>query len=85
MRENSVMAKTSGTVEVTVVEHPLIADSLTRIRDVSTPNALFRQELERVGTLLLAEATRDLPTTAVRVQTQMRGLALSLFAHRSVR
>lgn len=53
------------------VEHPLIADSLTRIRDVATPNALFRQELERVGTLLLAEATRDLATRQVRVQTPL--------------
>jgi uracil phosphoribosyltransferase len=53
------------------VEHPLIADSLTRIRDVATPNALFRQELERVGTLLLAEATRDLATQQVRVQTPL--------------
>jgi uracil phosphoribosyltransferase len=56
---------------VQTVEHPLIADSLTRIRDVSTPNALFRQELERVGTLLLAEATRDLATRSVRVQTPL--------------
>ena len=53
------------------VEHPLIADSLTRIRDVATPNALFRQELERVGTLLLAEATRVLATRQVRVQTPL--------------
>jgi uracil phosphoribosyltransferase len=60
------MAQTPGTIEVTVVNHPLIADSLTRIRDVNTPNALFRQELERVGTLLLAEATRDLPKSKFR-------------------
>lgn len=59
------------TVEVHVVDHPLIADSLTRIRDRTTPNALFRQELERVGTLLLAEATRVLPTKDVRVQTPL--------------
>lgn len=58
-------------IEVTIVDHPLIADSLTRIRDVTTPNALFRQELERVGTLLLAEATRDLATRAVRVTTPL--------------
>ena len=44
-------------VAVHVVDHPLIADSLTRVRDVATPNALFRQELERIGTLLIAEAT----------------------------
>jgi uracil phosphoribosyltransferase len=58
-------------IVVHTVEHPLIADSLTRIRDVATPNALFRQELERVGTLLLAEATRELPTRNVRVQTPL--------------
>lgn len=58
-------------VIVHIVEHPLIADSLTRIRDVSTPNALFRQELERVGTLLLAEATRELATRPVRVTTPL--------------
>ena len=58
-------------IDVHVVEHPLIADSLTRIRDRDTPNALFRQELERVGTLLLAEATRVLPTKDVRVQTPL--------------
>ena len=46
------------TVEVTVVDHPLVADALARIRDRTTPNALFRQKLERIGTLLLAEATR---------------------------
>ena len=66
MRDNGPMP-----VEVHIVDHPLIADSLTRIRDVATPNALFRQELERVGTLLLAEATRRLPTQGVRVQTPL--------------
>lgn len=58
-------------IVVHTVDHPLIADSLTRIRDIATPNALFRQELERVGTLLLAEATRDLPTQGIRVQTPL--------------
>jgi uracil phosphoribosyltransferase len=46
-----------GTVEVTIVDHPLVADALARIRDRTTPNALFRQNLERIGTLLLARAT----------------------------
>ena len=58
-------------VALHVVDHPLIADSLTRVRDKDTPNALFRQELERIGTLLMAEATRGLPTHAVRVQTPL--------------
>jgi uracil phosphoribosyltransferase len=53
------------------VDHPLIADALVRVRDVATPNALFRQELERIGSLLLAEATRHLPTRPIRVQTPL--------------
>ena len=53
------------------VDHPLIADALVRVRDVSTPNALFRQELGRIGALLLAEATRSLPTTGVKVATPL--------------
>jgi len=67
-------------VAVHVVDHPLIADSLTRVRDQHTPNALFRQELERIGTLLIAEATRGLATHQVLVQTPLTettGRALS--------
>jgi uracil phosphoribosyltransferase len=58
-------------VAVHHVDHPLIADSLVRVREVTTPNAIFRQEIERIGSLLLAEATRNLPTTTVRVTTPL--------------
>ena len=50
------------------------------MRDKDTPNALFRQELERIGTLLIAEATRGLATHEVRVTTPLvatSGRALS--------
>ena len=59
------------TVETVVVDHPLVLDSLARIRDVTTPNALFRQNLERIGTLLIAEATQTLPTVSSTVQTPL--------------
>ena len=58
-------------VRVEVVQHPLVVDSLTRVRDKATPNALFRQELERVGMLLLVEATRDLATRDIKVETPL--------------
>lgn len=64
------MTSNSG-VTVTVVDHPLVLDSLAKIRDQDTPNALFRQNLERIGTLLLAEATRELPTVAGTVITPL--------------
>jgi len=58
-------------VTVTLVDHPLVADSLTRIRDRDTPNSLFRRNLERIGTLLLAEATRSLRTVDGTVETPL--------------
>ena len=58
-------------VNVTLVDHPLVADSLARIRDRDTPNPLFRNNLERIGTLLLAEATRSLPTVDGTVETPL--------------
>ncbi len=58
-------------ITVTLVDHPLVADSLARIRDRDTPNALFRSNLERIGTLLLAEATANLPTVDGTVETPL--------------
>jgi uracil phosphoribosyltransferase len=57
-----------GTTHLT---HPVCTDALARIRDRDTPNALFRQNLERIGTLLLAEATKDLPTVDGTVETPL--------------
>ena len=58
-------------VETVIVDHPLVLDALSRIRDTTTPNALFRQNLERIGTLLIAEATRTLPTMDTTVETPL--------------
>ena len=58
-------------VETVIVDHPLVLDALTRIRDVDTPNALFRQHLERIGMLLIAEATRTLPAVKGTVTTPL--------------
>lgn len=58
-------------VRVEIVKHPLIQDSLSRVRDRSTPNALFRQELERVGLLLMVEATKGLDTIDTVVETPL--------------
>ncbi len=58
-------------VATTIVDHPVCTDALARIRDRDTPNALFRQNLERIGGLLIAEATRDLPTVDGTVETPL--------------
>ena len=58
-------------VETTLVDHPVCTDALAQIRDRNTPNALFRQNLERIGGLLIAEATKHLPTVEGTVETPL--------------
>jgi uracil phosphoribosyltransferase len=58
-------------VKVTVVDHPLAAQLLTRLRDRETDRALFRQAVEELSVMLLFEATRGLATEAVMVETPM--------------
>jgi uracil phosphoribosyltransferase len=58
-------------VAVHLVEHPLIADALAVLRDRATPSVQFRRAATRISLLLAAEALRDLPTTAVTVETPL--------------
>jgi uracil phosphoribosyltransferase len=58
-------------VRTTVVDHPLAAQLLTRLRDVNTDRAVFRQALDELSGMLLFEATRGLTTTPVDIETPM--------------
>ena len=61
----------SPSVSVHVVEHPLVHDALVILRDARTPPEEFRRMAVRISLLLAAEATRDLPASAVTVQTPL--------------
>ncbi len=54
-----------------VSAHPLVAAALARLRAVDTPVPAFRQAVQQVATLLLAEATADLPLVATTVTTPL--------------
>lgn len=56
---------------VTVIDHPLIQHSLTRLRDRDTPPGEFRRHLSEVAALMVYEATRSFPTRKVRVKTPL--------------
>ena len=58
-------------MDVTVVDHPLAAERLTILRDATTANAEFRQALDGLAGMLIYEATRDLPATAIEVRTPL--------------
>lgn len=61
----------SGTMSLHVVEHPLLQDILTRLRDRTTPCDDFRILSHRISLLLVSEATRDIPTVAGTVETPL--------------
>jgi uracil phosphoribosyltransferase len=56
-------------MQILVADHPLVAHKLTTLRDESTDSPTFRRLTEELVTLLAYEATRDVRTSAVRVQT----------------
>ncbi len=53
-----------------VVDHPLVAHKLTVLRDKNTPpSPVFRQLTEELVTLLAYEATREVKTQPVEIET----------------
>jgi uracil phosphoribosyltransferase len=58
-------------VTLTVLDHPLAADLLARLRDERTTPDLFRTLTRRLGWLLVLEATRDLATDLIDVPTPL--------------
>ena len=58
-------------MELTVVDHPLAARLLTRLRDEATDRATFRTTMDDLAGMLGYEACRTLPTEAVDVTSPM--------------
>jgi uracil phosphoribosyltransferase len=55
-----------------VVDHPLVADKLTSLRDQATDSPSFRRLTEELVSLLACEATRQLPITEITVTTPVQ-------------
>jgi len=56
-------------MRIHVADHPLIAHKLTALRDRETSSPTFRRLVDELVTLLAYEATRDVRTVGVTVQT----------------
>jgi uracil phosphoribosyltransferase len=56
-------------VPVHIVSHPLVQDALVDLRDTRTTPEHFRRAATRISVLLAAEALREVPTTAITVDT----------------
>jgi len=67
-----------------VVEHPLVHETLARLRDASTPCDAFRRLARRLSLLLTVEATRDLQTAEGFVETPLERASVQRLAPRVV-
>ena len=55
--------------KVYIMDHPLIHHKLAILRDKETPVKEFRELISEIAGLMCYEATRNLPTEEVEVQT----------------
>jgi uracil phosphoribosyltransferase len=60
-----------ATQRVTVVDHPLVQHKLGLLRDLETPTQMFRQLVNEVTLLLTYEATKELATEDVEIETPL--------------
>lgn len=68
-------------MQIHVVNHPLIKEKMTHLRDKKTASRNFRRLLDEIAQLLLFEVTRDLPIREVPVTTpiaETTGYALDI-------
>ncbi|MDX2437548.1 MAG: uracil phosphoribosyltransferase [Acidobacteriota bacterium] len=59
-----------------IVDHPLLHDIMARLRDRKTSSEDYRALTYRISTFLVAEATRNLPTREVEVETPLETTAV---------
>ncbi len=67
-------------MRIHVANHPLITHKLTVLRDKGTSSPVFRQLVEELVTLLAYEATREVKTEEVSIETPVtvaKGMKLS--------
>ena len=57
--------------DIHLIDHPFVQHKLTSLRDVNTGTREFRMLVEELGTLIGYEATRDLATEEVEVETPL--------------
>lgn len=54
-----------------LVDHPIVRHSLTQLRDKNTESPAFRRRLNEIARLIAYEASRDLTTRPVEIETPL--------------
>src|SRR3954452_21159320 len=78
------LVRVAHAMPVTEVRHPLIQHKLSYLRDKDTPTVHFRKLVEEVTLLLTYEATKDLPTEEVEIETPLERAPFAPIAGKKV-
>jgi len=69
-----------STLEIHLVDHPLVQHKLTLMRRKEASTSDFRQLLREISLLLAYEVTRDLPMTTREIETPLAALEAPVLA-----
>jgi uracil phosphoribosyltransferase len=69
---------------LTVVEHPLVQHKLSYLRDKDTPTVHFRKLANEITLLLTYEATKDMPTENVEIETPLERMTAQRISGKKV-
>jgi uracil phosphoribosyltransferase len=72
------------TEKVVVVDHPLVQHKLGLLRDYTTPTQVFRQLVDELTLLLTYEATKDLATEDVEIETPLERTSVQRISGKKV-
>jgi uracil phosphoribosyltransferase len=67
---------------VRTIQHPIIADELTRMRDPQCPSPEFRQRMRRIASLMVPYVTEELPIHTIECHTPLEITSGSRLSHR---
>ncbi len=56
-------------MQTTIINHPLIQNKLTRARSKDTDSKIFRETINEISGLMCYEATKDLKTKYINIET----------------
>jgi uracil phosphoribosyltransferase len=74
----------SVTTQSVVVDHPLVQHKLGLLRDHTTPTQVFRQLVDELTLLLTYEATKDLATEEVEIETPLERTSVQRISGKKV-
>src|SRR5687768_4460108 len=82
MSRSETLTKATG--NLVVVDHPLVQHKLGLLRDVATPTQMFRQLVDEITVLLTYEATKDLATEEVEIETPLEHTSVQRISGKKV-